>query len=58
MTNTQQQYWRDSDLCERYRVSKTTIWRWRSKGILPEGKVMGGTRLTGEKELAEIEESK
>lgn len=32
----QQTYLNDDQLAERYGVSRATIWRWTSKGILPK----------------------
>lgn len=32
----QQTYIRDTDLADRYSVSRTTIWRWARDGVLPK----------------------
>ena len=31
----QQKYVSDSQLADRYEVSRSTIWRWTNKGVLP-----------------------
>lgn len=28
-------YLRDTDLAERYSISRSTVWRWARKGVLP-----------------------
>jgi prophage regulatory protein len=34
-----------ADLCERFGVSDTTIWRWRKQGTFPEPFILPGGRL-------------
>jgi predicted DNA-binding transcriptional regulator AlpA len=36
------QYLTDIDLAERYSVSRTTVWRWTSKGRFPRPIRLGG----------------
>ena len=31
-----QQYVRDTELAERYSISRSTVWRWTRNGLLPQ----------------------
>jgi prophage regulatory protein len=49
----QQKYLRDTDLATRYSISRSTVWRWRARGLLPEPIVIGGSTRW---KLSDIEE--
>lgn len=34
-------FFRARDLCDRYKVSRVTLWHWERAGILPRGVLIG-----------------
>ena len=32
----------DGGVCERYGISRTTLWRWEKKGLIPPAEFIGG----------------
>ena len=30
------------EVCKRYNISRTTLWRWEQKGLLPPAEFIGG----------------
>ncbi len=43
---------RTSEACAYLSVSRTTFWRWRRKGIVPDGRLVGRVELWLPSELA------
>lgn len=52
----EQEYLTTEDVCERFNVSRTTVYRWKQAGLLSTGKKVGTRYLFTPQEIEELEE--
>lgn len=52
----EQEYLTTEDVCERFHVSRVTVYRWKQAGLLSTGKKVGTRYLFTPQEIEELEE--